>query len=1094
VFKHSIAALVAVCVSVALAPHAHSQSRTSGAIAGVVKDQATKTPLQGVTIVATSPQLLQQQQTTTDASGSYKMTNLPPGTYLLSFTYFGVVRSMKGVTVLLNRTTAGHFTMDLTTATETRIEFEGRLGVDTTKTDRGIVMDTDFIDKVPIPGGGFGAALIKAPGAQYDGVGISQSGSSGIENRYSIDGIDVTGLAYGTIGSPLARDFVEQIEIITGGYNAEYGRSTGAVVNVVTKSGSNEFHGSVWGKVTPGLLVATRDATPSQASSIDAETNLAFDSDFGFDLGGPIVKDKVWFYVGFSPRFQRNNVDRITKRRTDCRTTQPDGTQSQCEPLMYGDGVPDEDPDTGFYITDELDRERLVRDQTVYQFVSKINYAMSPEHQGQVSLIGVPISGETVGVAGVPSATRFDYTQLTTDMAAKWTSKFNNNKTEVEAVVGWHRSTFEADSIDNAMNDQSRQNLYFGNLGTWGMLGHESEATMDGCVDSAADDIYPFIQNCPDEGRGYAIGGPGSIADDSEERFSARFGATQRVKAAGNHEIKAGLDIEDNRMNKVRNLSGGAYYDVLLAPYNQTNVLRWVQLAPPGDTTGQFDNVCRDSNSGEQWDCEHLGPTDVLGRTVNWAAYMRDSWQLRPNFTVNIGLRYEEQRLRFAEHLQDTTDPFTGSDLGKNAMELTNMWSPRLGVLYDWTKEGRSKIYGHWGRFYESIPMDINDRSFGGETLYQQSYDSTSQCGPMDDGIGGPDGPSCVTDPNQVPSLGETLFGSGVLVAPGIKAQYMDEYLIGAEYELVEDLTVGVAFQNRSLGRVLEDVSTDNADTYIIANPGEWSASDEADLVARIAATSDPDERALLENQLEQFRGIRTFDKPRRDYDSLQLTAVRRFSRGFYLQGSYTYSRTRGNFPGLFSPDNGQLDPNISSQFDLIELLSNRDGPLPQDRPHNIKLDGWYTFDFERQGELTFGVSGRALSGAPVDALGRHYLYGFGESFVLPRGAMGRTDFDFGMDLRLTYGRRMVRGTTLEIYADLFNVFNRQGAYSLDEDFTFDSVNPIVGGEYEDLIWAKAQNTQGGEQSTPIGRNRNFLNPNARYSPFSARVGARLTF
>ena len=1076
-----------------LTPRASAQSRTSGAIAGVVKDVATNTPLRGVTIVATSPQLLQQQTATTDDSGSYKLTNLPPGTYLISFTYFGVSRSLKGVTVLLNRTTAGHFAMDLSTATATKIEFEGRLGLDTTKSDRGIVMDTDFIDKVPIPGGGFDAALIKAPGAIYDGVGIGQSGSSGIENRYSIDGIDVTGLSYGTVGSPLARDFVEQIEIITGGYNAEYGRSTGAVVNVVTKSGSNEFHGSVWGKVTPGALVATRDRTPTQSSSIDAETNLAFDSDFGFDLGGPIVKDKVWFYVGFSPRLQRSNVDRITKRRTDCRVTMDDGTMSVCDPDLYGDGVPDEDPDTGFYLTDELTRDRLVRDQTVYQFVSKVNYAASPEHQGQISLIGVPISGETVGVAGAPSATRFDYTQLTTDMAAKWSSKFNNNKTEVEAVVGWHRSAFEADSIDNSMNSQMRQNLYFGNLGTWSMLGYEAANTIAGCTDSVAD-IYPYIENCPDEGGGYAIGGPGGIANDSEERYSARLSATQRVKAAGTHEIMAGLDVEDNRMNNVRNLSGGAYFDVLLAPYNQTNVLRWVQLAPPGSDPAAFGDTCRDSNSGEQWACEYLGPTDVLGRTINWASYVRDSWQLQPNLTLNVGLRYEEQRLRFAEHLQGTTDPFTGSELGKNAMTLTNMWSPRLGALYDWTKEGRSKIYAHWGRFYESIPMDINDRSFGGETLYQQVYDSTSQCGPPKPGIGGADGLGCITDPSQVPALGETLFGSGVLVAPGIKAQFMDEYLLGVEYELIEDLSVGVSFQNRSLGRVLEDVSTDNAETYIIANPGEWSAAEENDLIERIGMTSDPDERAVLEDQLEQFRGIRTFDKPRRDYDSLQLTVMRRFSRGLFVQGSYTYSRSRGNFPGLFSPDNGQLDPNISSQFDLIELLANRDGPLPQDRPHNIKVDGWYTFDFERQGELTLGMSGRALSGAPVDALGRHYLYGFGESFLLPRGAMGRTEFDFGIDLRLTYGRKMVRGMTLEVYADVFNLFNRQGAYTLDEDYTFDSVNPIVGGEYSDLIWAKQQTAQGGEQSVPIGRNRNFGNPTARYSPISARLGARLTF
>ena len=73
------------------------------------------------------------------------------------------------------------------------------------------------------------------------------------------------------------------------------------------------------------------------------------------------------------------------------------------------------------------------------------------------------------------------------------------------------------------------------------------------------------------------------------------------------------------------------------------------------------------------------------------------------------------------------------------------------------------------------------------------------------------------------------------------------------------------------------------------------------------------------------------------------LTATKRFSHNFVLQASYTYSRTLGNYPGLFSASNGQLDPNISSQYDLRELLVNRYGPLPNDRPHNLKISGGYT-------------------------------------------------------------------------------------------------------------------------------------------------------
>jgi hypothetical protein len=1103
-----LAAALGVVSLVLVGGQAMAQNSTSGAIQGVVTDKATGESLSGVTVVVTSAALQQPQAAITEG-GTFKISNLPPGMYVVTFHYSDITVRRTNVQVTINKTTPAYQKIDTAQAGGEVITITQKAPtIDPTSTTQGVTLDQDYTQNIPVPGRTFESALGAAPGSAGDGLGVSFSGSTSLENSYVVDGVNTTGLTYGTVGSPLINDFIEEIEIITGGYNAEYGRATGGVVNVVTKSGSNEFHGTVFGYVRPGALVATRERTPIQFASIDAESNLAFDADFGFDLGGPIVKDKVWFYVGFAPRLVRTDITRITKRRTDCRSVLADGSLSRpitesCtmeDAQMYGDGSWDEDPETGFLVYEDLTREGLNSSTTSYQFVAKVNFAVSPEHQGQISIIGTPATGESIGVTGAPSATRFDITNLTTDVSGKWTSKFNNNKTEVEAVLGWHRASFFGDSIDDSFNNTARENLFFGNLGTWGMLGFESQDTIVGCTDSAAaGDPYPFIENCPDEGLGYRIGGPGGILDDQESRVSARVSGTQRVKAAGNHEIKVGADVENNRLNRRRVLSGGAFFDNYLAPYNQVFVLRWVQLKPPDSTDPRFDDQCRDSTSMQSWECDHLADgSDVQGETFNWSAYARDSWQVMPNLTLNYGLRYEEQRLRFAEELQGTTDPFTERELGTNAMLMRNMWAPRAGILYDWTKEGRSKIYGHWGRFYESIPMDINDRSFGGETLYQQSFDSTSQCGPQVPGVGGPSGEGCIADPNQVASLGETLFGSGVLVAPGIKGQYMDEYIFGVEYEILEDLKLGLSYQNRSLGRVLEDVSTDNADTYILANPGEWSADEEDALLDDIAAADaagDMETGDRLRNELEQFRGIRIFDKPRRDYNAIQLTATKRFSRSFFLQASYTYSRTQGNFPGLFSADNGQVDPNITSQYDLIELLANRDGPLPQDRPHYFKIDGYYIYDLPgTAGSVTTGTRIRALSGTPIDALGRHYLYGFGESFVLPRGAMGRTEFDWGIDIHLAYSRKLGKGMELEVFTDLYNIFNDQGTFSVDEDYTFDPMNPIVGGEYEDLVWAKAQTTSGGEQSVPVARNRNFLNVAGRYSPFSARFGARLTF
>jgi hypothetical protein len=399
--------------------------------------------------------------------------------------------------------------------------------------------------------------------------------------------------------------------------------------------------------------------------------------------------------------------------------------------------------------------------------------------------------------------------------------------------------------------------------------------------------------------------------------------------------------------------------------------------------------------------------------------------------------------------------------------------------------------------------MDINDRSFGGEVTYQQVFSPLSTarpCGQPDATLGIVDGRGCL-DPTGKPVQQQLIGSSGVLVAPGIKAQYLDELLLGGEYALMPDLRIGVYYHHRMLGRVIEDVSTDGAQTYIIANPGEWSEAEQKKLEQRIARVTDPDEKAALENELEMYKGIRRFDKPRRDYDAIELTVHKRVSRGLFLQGSYTWSRTAGNFPGSVSYDNGQIDPNISSQYDLIELLANRNGKLPQDRPHSIKLDGYYSFDVGDSQALTVGTRMRLVSGTPVNALAGHYLYGPDESFLLPRGQLGRTPMQHAVDVHLSYARKLPHQMVGEFFVDVFNIYNHQGSFAVDStyapQFSPDgerNANPISGGTYNDLIWAKSIDSAGVESGTPIHRNPNFGKTVSRYAPASAQVGFRLTF
>ncbi len=1082
---------------------AHAQN-TTGAIQGVVTDSASGEALAGVTVVVTSGAA--SQTAITEENGSYKITGLSPGDYLVTFFFGDSTIERKGINVGVSKTTPVFQKINTAAAVaETIIIDDKPPGIDPTSTSQGITIDQEYTKNIPVPGRTFESTLGAAAGSQGDSQGVAFSGSSSLENQYFVDGVNTTGLRYGTSGSPVINNFIQEIEVITGGYNAEYGRATGAVVNVVTITGDNTLKGEIFASVRPGLLIAEREFTPFEGASIDTIGNLDYSVDGGFVVSGPIIKDKLWFAAGLAPTWSQTKITRSTKRRQDCQQQLPSGALSACDARSmasggFADGVADVDPDTGFHLFEELGRRNVYAKGGGAYMLGKINYALRPEHQGQLTVNAVPGSSSGPETYGLPQSGDYKFAGLTSDVAAKWTSKFNDNKTEVEGVIGWHRDASKLTPKFAQAGSIPYEVLIFGNLGTWAGLGYEDQATLAGCTDNAQGDPYALIENCPDAiGHGYTVGGIGAVIDDKDSRVSAKLSLTQRVKAAGSHEIKAGMDVEDNRLTEPRTYTGGVYFENY-QDRSEIYTNRFIQVGPVGGTDPKFDTVCPHTPTGAMQPvnqpCRYIGQSGegstIVGQTINWSAYLRDSWQIRPNLTFNAGLRYEEQRLRYAEYLRDEVDALTAQPLGANAMSLTNMWAPRLGLLYDWTKEGRSKIYGHWGRFYESIPMNINSRSFAGEVAYRQVYDA-ADCGAAIPGYGSPSGNGC---PTSGGGANDILGINGTLVAPGIKPQFMDERILGVEYELAEDLKLGIAYQNRVLGRVIEDISTDGAATYIIANPGEWDDGERDKLQARIDAEDDPIERQRLEYLMRQFSGIEIFDRPTRNYDALQFTLTRRFSKALYMQGSYTFSKTQGNFPGLIAYDSGQVDPNISSQYDLIELLANRYGPLPQDKPHYIKLDGYYQFDLKQAGQLTTGARIRALSGEPRQALARHWRYGPNESFLLPRAQIGRTQFETGLDLHVGYARKLKGNMELELYGDIFNVFNDQGVAGVSDAYSTRSAsNPIVGGSYEDLIWAKENSLQNGQESqTPIKRNPNYGNTTARYSPLTAQLGARLSF
>jgi hypothetical protein len=1114
-------------------------SATVGNLRGIIRDKATGEPAVGATVVATSPALVGEQVVITDENGAYFITALPPGLYTLTIYHLNQPFARPGVLIQLGKEAVVNVTVDSAAAAGRPggevIEIKGTVPViDQGSTKLGFTLTDDYTRNIPT-GRTFAGSLGAAAGSQGDQFGVSLSGATSPENIYVIDGINTTDTGFGGVSSNLPNEFIAETEIITGGYNAEFGRATGGIINVVTKQGSNQFRGSVFGYVTPGALVAAAEPIQRQGAAIDLERNLDLAYDVGAEVGGPIIKDKLWFHVGFNPSSNRITTTRYLATRVD----------------RDQDGVPDIDPDTGFLVHDRIaGTERdFTSDLTTYFFTAKINGAVDQNHQFQISTFGNPRVGEAVvgDMVRNPEFTRFDNSDGAYDVAAKWTSKFNDGRTQLDAVVGFHRgydnvSPFPGQNVPGIRLRAGRQLSEFAAF---------EGGNLAACDDASPNDPYPLIANCPVNG--YALQGFGTFEQRTNDRTSAVLAVTQRVntKKAGYHTFKAGIDTDFATYDSTRFLSGGSFLtqsnllgsrppDQQTPRYQLRENLRIVQNINRNMLDADGDGVPDDANMNGIPDViEMVAPGDpnatlcindnavctpadqIIADTRNssLAFFVQDSWQIRPNLTLNLGVRWERQTGGVAKALQGTISP-EGEVIPDTAYTLTNMIAPRLGFIYDPTQEGKSKIFGHWGRFYENVPMDMNVRAFGGE-ITQFTFINPARRSPEDPAFD----PACNVDypavqPGDIPAalsqcsqraLQAQIGGGTEYVSPGLRGQYTQELIIGAEYELIPDLKVGLSYMHRSLPMVIEDISTNGGNTYLITNPGQNFDAEAANLRAesdRLLAQGgcmsfddtspncDPSLQALAElqaNRALELDAVKRFDKPIRNYDALIFQVVQRPTRRSLLQASYTYSVSKGNYPGLFSTETGQLDPNLTSLYDLADLMANRYGPMGLDRPHNLKIDGFYQFDLKKAGVLTTGASFRAISGIAHNALAAHELYGRRESYLLPRGSMPRSPVTYTTDVHLSYGYRVNPTTTVEGFVRIFNLFNSQSELNQDEEYTFDAANPVVGGDANDLKHVKTLNFTEEQNLTPI-LNPNYGNLNARQAPTSVQLGFRVTF
>jgi hypothetical protein len=449
--------------------------------------------------------------------------------------------------------------------------------------------------------------------------------------------------------------------------------------------------------------------------------------------------------------------------------------------------------------------------------------------------------------------------------------------------------------------------------------------------------------------------------------------------------------------------------------------------------------------------------------TQNYALFLQDKWAILSNLFLSAGVRWEVQDMR--------------DIVGDRAILIWDNVAPRVGVVYDWTDEGRSRLFASYGWFYQQLPLQLNSRVFGGLVDVRRTY-RNAQCQGQQVTIGGE---TFVREENGQPTEYCTDFASSTTqltegaVVPRLRGQYNQQFQMGYEQEVIEDLTLGVRWLHTNLGRAVEDISTNGGLNFIIANPGVGVAQEdiqrqnarcsELDAQLQMLDTGDPS-RNQVARELQRClfladsfgRINELFDRPTRNFDAYTFEVKKRFARNWTVLGSYTFSRLRGNYDGFVDPITGFINLGASAQYDIPELVRNSFGPLSADTPHRVKVDGFYSFDLREAGRLTLGTSFRFQSGFPISLRAGNNLYGTGSVYVLPRGAGGRVEPNYFWNLSASYAYPLPGDLEIEAAARLINITNSKAVIRVDEIYSFQNTRPVAGGDLDDLKHTKIQN------------------------------------
>jgi len=1012
---------------------------TTGGLQGTITDQSGAV-VGGADVTLVGSTLVGTKTLKTDGKGYYHFANLPPGNYNLTATAQGF-KSIKrdGITLEVGHLPTLNLTLEVGTS-NTVVEVSGQAPVIDVTTEHTLTNITeDVVQNVP-HGYSFQSVIQFAPGARNEplaggNVGANAAGGSGTggqsagsgtngqafgysvgggadsENNYLVEGQETADAVGGFSHTNVPFAFIQEVQIKSSGIEAEYGGALGGVVNVVMNKGGNAYHGSVFSQFETGEWDGSPNVYPRYDPTFVggtllggalADPNAQFyqpkrdtltDIFPGFQFGGPIIKDKLWFFTSFNPEFRDHE-----------RIVNWDWTGNSSFPAQIG-------------------RTPFSANTQTYYTNARIDYALTQkirlfgswlyEYQRQAGEF-LPAADSVSGLINPTSTSPPEiYGHGLGYAAPNQTTNVGLDYTISPHLVGTFRWGY------------NYQNYHDFGMPTGGAFDSFNTSGF-GATDNLGNPIAPTSQLSQIAG---FFSAPNNINNTTynvthRNQIDASV-AWYKSGWAGTHNFKFGYQLmrlsnavlqHFNEPNVTVETGAGNY-----APNYGGNYATNCATADPGGTydpnTGAFTGGLYGGCAG-QYGYVYMQDYGSNGAatSMNHGFFVQDAWTIGHGLTINAGVRIEKENL-----------PAENQPSGGISQPINFGWgqkvAPRIGAAWDPLKNGKWKIFGSYGQFYDIMKLNLAISSFGGQYWNNCYYalgtqnlssivpafnSSTRYCGgptadintPANFPNGTPAGLTFLEDENfrTFPTTCSTCTTTEEGVAPNLNPYKQHEYVAGVDHQLGNNLALEVRYDRRRLDHAIEDAAIFNpsiGETFVIVNPGQGVDSTFDGFYKFLYGTGSGCQSLPGGCPPALVSAIR-------DYDGVEFRLTKTASNHWGGMFSYTYSRLWGNYTGLTNTDisdggGGRNAPNNSRAFDEPYFYFGANGQpsngvLPTDRPNAFKGYGYYEMPWWHNKFTTdIGLFQYAYQGSPVSSFAD-----VGISFAPDFGAYGTPNAEGG--------------------------------------------------------------------------------------------------